>query len=102
MQVRAGKGGVHADAGLSSEQLKRLKGGPAEGPGGDYRSTEAIIQESVQTEMKATPIAELKDFGAFVGPQQSAGFRMVADLSGRSISSLLNYRWIGDDGAVRV
>jgi SNF2 family DNA or RNA helicase len=59
-------------------------------------ATEAILQESVLAEMRATPIAELKDFGASVVPLQSAGFRTVADLSGHSYRSLLNYRGVGE------
>jgi SNF2 family DNA or RNA helicase len=66
-------------------------------------ATEAVIQEAAMAEMKATPIAELKDFGASVGPLQSAGFRTVADLAGHSVGTLLNYRGIGDvtaEGAI--
>ena len=96
MQVRSGRGGVYADAGLASEQLKRLTQVLPKARAEIIAATEAIIQESVMAEMKATPIAELKDFGASVGPLQSVGFRTVADLSGRSFGSLLNYRGVGD------
>ena len=96
MQVRSGRGGVYADAGLASEQLKRLTQVLPKARAEIIAATEAIIQEAVLSEMKATPIAELKDFGASVGPLQSAGFRTVADLSGRSFGSLLNYRGVGD------
>ncbi len=96
MQVRSGRGGVHADAGLASEQMKRLTQVLPKARAEIIAATEAIIQEAVMAEMKATPIAELKDFGASVGPLQSAGFRTVADLSGRSFGSLLNYRGVGD------
>ncbi|MGI9110155.1 MAG: DEAD/DEAH box helicase [Opitutales bacterium] len=96
MQVRAGRGGVHADAGLASEQLKRLTQVLPKARAEIIAATEAVIQEAARTEMAATPIADLKDYGASVGPLQSAGFRMVADLSGHSIRSLLNYRGIGD------
>ena len=96
MQVRSGRGGVHADAGLASEQIKRLTQVLPKARAEIIAATEAIIQEAVLAEMKATPIAELKDFGASVGPLQSAGFRTVADLSGRSFGSLLNYRGVGD------
>ncbi len=96
MQVRAGRGGVHADAGLASEQMKRLTQVLPKARAEIIAATEAIIQEAVLAEMKATPIAELKDFGAAVGPLQSAGIRTVADLSGRSFGSLLNYRGVGD------
>ena len=96
MQVRSGRGGVYADAGLASEQLKRLTQVLPKARAEIIAATEAIIQEAVLAEMKATPIAELKDFGASVGPLQSAGFRTVADLSGRSFGSLLNYRGVGD------
>ena len=96
MQVRSGRGGVHADAGLASEQLKRLTQVLPKARAEIIAATEAIIQEAVLAEMKATPIAELKDFGASVGPLQSAGFRKVADLSGHSYRSLLNYRGVGE------
>ena len=96
MQVRSGRGGVHADAGLASEQMKRLTQVLPKARAEIIAATEAIIQEAVLAEMKATPIAELKDFGASVGPLQSVGFRTVADLSGRSFGSLLNYRGVGD------
>ena len=96
MQVRSGRGGVHADAGLASEQMKRLRQVLPKARAEIIAATEAIIQEAVLAEMKATPIAELKDFGAAVGPLQSAGIRTVADLSGRSFGSLLNYRGVGD------
>ena len=96
MQVRSGRGGVYADAGLASEQIKRLTQVLPKARAEIITATEAIIQEAVLAEMKATPIAELKDFGASVGPLQSAGFRTVADLSGRSFGSLLNYRGVGD------
>lgn len=96
IQVRSGRGGVHADAGFASEQMRRLTQVLPKARAEIMAATEAIIQEAVMAEMKATPIAELKDFGASVGPLQSAGFRKVADLSGRSFGSLLNYRGVGD------
>ena len=96
MQVRSGRGGVHADAGLASEQLKRLTQVLPKARAEIIAAAEAVIQEAALAEMKATPIAELKDFGASVGPLQSAGFRTVADLSGHSYRSLLNYRGVGE------
>ena len=96
MQVRSGRGGVHADAAAASEQLKRLTQVLPRARAEIVAATEAILQESVLAEMRATPIAELKDFGASVGPLQSAGFRTVADLSGHSYRSLLNYRGVGE------
>ena len=62
MQVRSGRGGVYADAGLASEQLKRLTQVLPKARAEIIAATEAIIQEAVLAEMKATPIAELKDF----------------------------------------
>ena len=96
MQVRSGRGGVHAEAGLASEQLKRLTQVLPKARAEIIAATEAIIQEAAMAEMKATPIAELKDYGASVGPLQSVGFRVVADLSPHSVRTLLNYRGIGD------
>ena len=96
MQVRSGRGGVHADAGLAAEQVKRLTQVLPKARAEIVAAAEAIIQEAALAEMKATPIAELKDFGASVGPLQSAGFRTVADLSGHSYRSLQNYRGVGE------
>jgi SNF2 family DNA or RNA helicase len=96
MQVRSGRGGVHADAGFASEQVKRLTQVLPKARAEIIAATEAVIQETALAEMKATPIAELKGFGASVGPLQSAGFRTVADLSGHSYRSLLNYRGVGE------
>lgn len=96
MQVRSGRGGVHADAGLASEQLKRLTQVLPKARAEIIAAAEAIIQEAALAEMRATPITELKDFGASVGPLQSAGFRTVADLSGHSYRSLQNYRGVGE------
>ena len=70
MQVRSGRGGVYADAGLASEQLKRLTQVLPKARAEIIAATEAIIQEAVIAEMKATPIAELKDFG---GPNTGSG-----------------------------
>jgi SNF2 family DNA or RNA helicase len=87
---------VHADAGFASEQVKRLMQVLPKARVEIIAATEAIIQEAAMAEMKATPIAELKDYGASVGPLQSVGFRMVADLSPHSVRTLLNYRGIGE------
>jgi SNF2 family DNA or RNA helicase len=96
MQVRSGRGGVHADAGFASEQVKRLTQVLPKARAEIIAATEAIIQEAAMAEMKATPIAELKDYGASVGPLQSVGFRMVAALSPHSVRTLQNYRGIGE------
>ena len=96
MQVRSGRGGAHAEAGLASDQLKRLTQVLPKARAEIIAATEAILQESALAEMKSTPIAELKDYGASVGPLQSAGFLMVADLTGHSVRTLLRYRGIGD------
>jgi SNF2 family DNA or RNA helicase len=96
MQVRSGRGGVHADAGFASEQVKRLTQVLPKARAEIIAATEAVIQEAALREMQETPIAELKDYGASVGPLQSVGFRMVADLSPHSVRTLLNYRGIGD------
>ncbi len=96
LQVRSGRGGVHLDAGFASDQVKRLAQVLPAARANIVAATEAILQEAALAEMKATPIADLKDWGASVGPLQSAGFRTVADLSGHSVASLRNYRGIGD------
>jgi SNF2 family DNA or RNA helicase len=87
---------VHADAGFASEQVKRLTQVLPKARAEIIAATEAVIQEAALREMQETPIAELKDYGASVGPLQSVGFRMVADLSPHSVRTLLNYRGIGD------
>ena len=96
LQVRSGRGGVHLDAGFASDQVKRLAQVLPAARANIVAATEAILQEAALAEMKATPIADLKDWGASVGPLQSAGFRTVADLSGHSVASVRNYRGIGD------
>ncbi len=96
MQVRSGRGGVHADAGFASDQMNRLTQVLPKARAEIIAASEAVINEAAMAEMKSTPIAELKDFGASVGPLQSAGFRTVADLSGHSVRSLLDYRGIGE------
>ena len=96
VKVRSGQGGAYADAVLASEQVKRLTQVLPTARANILAATEAILQESALVEMKATPIGELKDYGATVGPLQSAGFRTVADLTGHSVHSLLKYRGIGD------
>ena len=96
VQVRSGQGGVYADAGLASEQVKRLMQVLPAARANIVAATEAILEESALAEMKATPIAELKEYGASVGPLQSAGLRTVADLTRHSVHTLLRYRGIGD------
>ena len=91
MQILYGQGGVHGDAGSASEQMKRLTQVLPSARVKIVAATETILQEAAMAEMKATPIAELKDFGASVGSLQNAGFRMVADLSGHTVRTLLNY-----------
>ena len=96
LQIFYGLGGVHGDAGSASEQMKRLMQVLPSARVKIVAATETILQEAAMAEMKATPIAELKDFGASVGSLQNAGFRMVADLSGHTVRTLVNYRGIGD------
>jgi hypothetical protein len=47
-------------------------------------------------EMRSTPIADLKHYGAAVGPLQAAGFQTVSDLIGHTLGSLQGHRGIGE------
>ena len=96
LQVRSGRGGVHAAAGRALEQMNRLRHILPKARAEILAAAEAVIHEAALAEMKATPINGLKDFGASVGPLHAAGFQTVADLSGHSVPTLLNYRGIGE------
>ena len=50
MQVRSGRGGVHADAGFASEQVKRLTQVLPKARAEIIAATEAIIQEAAMAE----------------------------------------------------
>jgi hypothetical protein len=96
MGVRAGRGGVHAERLTAYGELSRLEQVIPAARAEVLSAAEAIVTEAVTAEMRATPIAELKDYCASVGPLQTAGFRTVADLIGHSLVSLQRHRGIGE------
>jgi hypothetical protein len=96
MRVRAGRGGVHAERLTAYGELSRLEQAIPAARAEVLSAAEAIVTEAVTAEMRATPIADLKDYGASVGPLQAAGFRTVSDLVGHSLVSLQRHRGIGE------
>jgi hypothetical protein len=96
MRVRAGRGAVHAERLTAYGELSRLEQAILAARAEVQAAAEAIVTEAVTAEMRATPIADLKDYGASVGPLQAAGFRMVADLIGHSLVSLQRHRGVGE------
>jgi hypothetical protein len=96
MGVRAGRGAVHAERLTAYGELSRLEQAIPAARAEVLAAAEAIVTEAVTAEMRATPIADLKDYGASVGPLQTAGFRTVADLIGHSLVSLQRHRGVGE------
>jgi hypothetical protein len=96
MRVRSGRGAVHAERLTAYGELSRVDQAIPAARAEVLSAAEAIVTEAVTAEMRATPIAELKDYGASVGPLQTAGFRTVADLIGHSLVSLQRHRGVGE------
>ncbi len=96
MRVRSGRGAVHAERLTAYGELSRLEQSIPAARAEVLAAAEAIVTESVMAEMRTTPIADLKDYGAAVGPLQAAGFRMVSDLVGHTLGSLQGHRGIGE------
>jgi len=94
--VRSGASRVHGAAAGAGVQMGRLSGVLPAARAEIVAASEACLQESIQAELVVTDIAELKDFGASVGPLENAGFRRVGDLSGHTRGSLQSYRGIGE------
>ncbi len=96
LTVKSGAGGIHAEGALAAGEIQRLgqviPGAKAE----IIAAALAITQEGVMVTLKATPLADLKDFGATIGPLQTAGFQTIADLAGHTEASLQNYRGVGE------
>ena len=63
---------------------------------GILAARDAIVEAEVGRVAAATPIAALADFGARVAPLASAGFRLVADLRGQGMASLMAREGIGE------
>ena len=94
--VRSGASRVHGAANAAQVQMRRLAGVLPAARAEVVAAAEACILESVQRELAATDISELKDFGASVGPLQNAGFSRVVELGKHTRFSLQSYRGIGE------
>ncbi len=94
--VRSGASRVHGAALGAGTQVRRLTGVLPAARAEIVAAAEACLEESIQAQLIAADITELKDFGASVGPLQNAGFTHVADLSRHSRRSLERYRGIGE------
>ena len=96
MRVRSGKGEAHAERLKAYGELSRVDQAIPAARAEVQAAAEAIVTEGVMAEMLKTPIADLKDYGAAVGPLQVAGFRTVSDLIGHTLGSLQGHRGIGE------
>jgi len=96
MGVRAGRGAAHAERLMAYGELSRVDQAIPALRSEVQAAAEAIVTEAVMAEMRSTPIADLKDYGAAVGPLQAAGFRTVSDLIGHTLGSLQGHRGIGE------
>ena len=96
MKVKSGRGAAHTEASQAINELARLEAVLPSARAEVIAATEAILDAGVVEAMQATPLVDLKDYGASVGPLQSAGFRNVADLTGHTVMSLTRYRGIGE------
>jgi hypothetical protein len=96
MRVRSGRGAAHAERLTAYGELSRVDQAIPALRAEVQAAAEAIVTEAVMAEMRKTPIADLKDYGAAVGPLQAAGFRTVSDLVGHTLGSLQGHRGIGE------
>ncbi len=96
MRVRSGQGEAHAERLKAYGELNRLEQSIPAARAEVQAAAESIVTEAVMAEMLKTPIADLKDYGAAVGPLQAAGFRTVSDLVGHTLGSLQGHRGIGE------
>ena len=96
MKVRSGQGRAQGERLRAYGELRRIEQVLPAARAEIIAAADAIVAEAALAEMKTTSIDELKDFGATVGPLQSAGFRKVADLGGHTELSLQRYRGIGE------
>jgi superfamily II DNA or RNA helicase len=96
MRVRSGRGPAHAERLTAYGELSRVDQAIPALRSEVQAAAEAIVTEAVMAEMRSTPIADLKDYGAAVGPLQAAGFRTVSDLIGHTLGSLQGHRGIGE------
>ena len=96
MRVRSGQGEAYGERLKAYGELNRLEQSIPAARAEVQAAAEAIVTAAVTAEMRATSIADLKDYGAAVGPLQAAGFRTVSDLVGHTLSSLQGHRGIGE------
>ena len=96
IRVRSGRGRAHAERLTAYGELSRVEQAIPAARAEVQVAAEAIVTEAVMAEMRKTPIADLKDYGAAVGPLQAAGFRTVSDLVGHTLGSLQGHRGIGE------
>jgi superfamily II DNA or RNA helicase len=96
MKVRSGQGRAQGERLRAYGELRRIEQVLPSARAEIIAAADTVVAEAALAEMKATAIDELKDFGATVGPLQSAGFRKVADLGGHTELSLQGYRGIGE------
>ena len=96
MRVRSGRGTAHAERLTAYGELSRVEQAIPAARDEVLAAAEAIVTEAVMAEMRKTPIVDLKDYGAAVGPLQAAGFRTVSDLVGHTLGSLQGHRGIGE------
>ena len=95
-RTKVGRGPLFVAA-AAAEQEVRLVGLilPA-AKAGILAARDAIVEAAVARVAAATPIAELAAFGARVAPLSAAGFRVVADLRGHGMASLMAREGIGE------
>jgi hypothetical protein len=96
MRVRSGQGEAYGERLKAYGELNRLEQSIPAARAEVQAAAEAIVTAAVTAEMRATSIADLKDYGAAVGPLQAAGFRTVSDLVGHTLGSLQGHRGIGE------
>ena len=96
MRVRAGKGEAYAERLKAYGELSRVDQVNPAAQAEVQVAAKAIVTEAVMAEMRSTPIADLKHYGAAVGPLQAASFQTVSDLIGHTLGSLQGHRGIGE------
>ena len=96
MKVRSGQGRAQSERLRAYGELRRIEQVLPAARAEIVAAADAVVSESAMAEMKATPIEELKDFGAAIGPLQAAGFRKISDLGVHTELSLQGHRGIGE------
>ena len=96
MQVKSGRGRARTERLAAYGEMGRLTQAIPTARAEIIAAAEAVVVEGALAEMKATAIEELKDFGATVGPLQSAGLRTIAELAPHTIATLCRLRGVGE------